>query len=592
MIDLLQAIANHSGIFADPAEAAIRRLLTFDDRAALQQRLQTLAPFDRAIVDLLPEAGSTRIAQSSVHDQAVAECRLYFNALGRLHIRPSADHMVDYGMRDTTPIGFLALDPKLVAEARKRADVWISNEMRQRESLEHVLVDAQRTGTLSRLLADVADSVQHVEAVSFYIDDALYAVVERVNNLISTRRGAGLLDALRCASVEEWRSSDRLAVIALRSLFLSGGPIRFEEFNGTELSATRLLERLSSLGSRYSVALNRHFHTPAHPFELGSAVGELAQKIGPDVGVRYRQVNGLTFHKEENLISRDKLDCVRDRCAAAFRNIRRRNIAYDGDDARSYFAEAADQAITATLRATASSNDIAEGSATTPLECLLEEVVSSAVASTGADYGMSSSLRKVGHLLVDDPGLFLERIADLTTKEFYCCIVATTGLVNRYGARLSGDVFRAVQARMQYNRWHFVPGNLPRESVPEGRHYFYPPVMPDIAEWVDQYHAGHARARVRYSIRAPGPEIIQPPLIISGHKFRGFYDIRVVRVEGEPFAMEDMLIARTHCLWMGEIWRKILSRCGDLDVREKLQVRGFVNGCGGTVDDFQYAEAV
>jgi hypothetical protein len=183
-------------------------------------------------------------------------------------------------------------------------------------------------------------------------------------------------------------------------------------------------------------------------------------------------------------------------------------------------------------------------------------------------------------------------VATLTPKDFFCCIVGSSHLARQFGSRLSGDVFRAVQARMQFNRWHFIPGNFPRSSVPDNRHYFYPPTMPDLAEWVDQFHAGHIRAAVRYSIRSPGPEILDVPLRISGHEFRGFYDVRVVRIEGAPFTIEDLRMVRAHSIWMGHIWRALVARCADSAVRAQLEITGFENGCGAVLEDDEAVSAI
>jgi hypothetical protein len=193
-------------------------------------------------------------------------------------------------------------------------------------------------------------------------------------------------------------------------------------------------------------------------------------------------------------------------------------------------------------------------------------------------------LRRPGALIGHPADALPELVAALTPKDFFCCIVGTAVLSRRFGSRLTSDVFRAVQARMQFNRWHFIVGNFPRNAVPDDRHYFYPPTMPDLAEWVDQFHGGHIRAAVRYSIRSPGPEILETPLQISGHGFRGFYDVRVVRIDGTPFAVEDLRLVRAHNAWMGQIWRTILARCADVMVRQQLEIAGFENGNGAVLD--------
>lgn len=587
MLDLLHDVANDAAIFSIPAKDAISHLLTLGGRANIQDGYQTLASFDRAVADLLPDVSSHRVSKHALCSDGHIDCSLYFNALGRLHIRFPTDPVIDNGLGPTIPIGHLALDASFMERAIARADGWRKAETQSRRTVTQILEDQEHSKTLSSFLDEVYDSVQHVEAVAFYIDDRLFAAVERINNLTTTRRGAGLLDLLRVQPLSAWSEADKLAVVALRSLFLSGKSVRFEEFNGSELSAVRLIDKLTALGRGYAAILDREFDQSQPLLTLAQTVGQLAGAIGSGSGVRYRKVNGLTFQKAEHIITHRESDAVRTRCEDAFGAISELRSLPNDADRCNYFRTAAHAAIDETVRelSNRTSSAPAEGAATTSLELLIEQIVGSAVLATNADYGMSSSLRRPGELVIDDTDQFLNRVAELTPKDFYCCMVALNRLRTRYGDRLSGDIFRAVQARMQYNRWHFIPGNLPRDRIPADRNFFYPPVVPDVAEWVDQYHAGHSRAGVRYSIRAPGPEIVQPPLKLCQFEFRGFYDIRVVRMEGQPFSTEDLLVTRTHCLWMGAVWRAIIERCADMRVREGLRITGFTNGFGKLIDE-------
>jgi hypothetical protein len=466
--------------------------------------------------------------------------------------------------------------------------------MQLRELIDRVLLDAENSGSLSGLLDDIEDSVRHVEAVCFYADDCLYAVMERVTNLVATRKGPGLIDHLRQCPVSDWRSSDRLAIVALRSLFLSGASVRFEEFNSIELTAKRFLQRLHNLGSSYSTARQNPFEPLVHPFELGRQVGALAKGLKGAPWVRYRRVNGITFQKQEHCIQLTADKTSEQILKTSLRTLRSKWPCEAADSARAFFTQGAQNAIETSCFETERKppGQAPYAGATSALERLIEDIVISAVQATDADYGMSSSLRRPGELFVDKTEELAAVVGALTPKDFYCCIAGTEELRQRFGERLNGDVFRAVQARMQFNRWHFVSGNLPRHLVADDRHYFYPPTMPDLAEWVDQFHAGHVRAAVRYSIRSPGPEIIDAPLEISGHEFRGFYDVRVVRVDDKPFDIQDLAIVRTHSLWMGYIWRTILANCLYPAVRGQLHIAGFANGHGAVLASAELAAAV
>jgi len=594
MIELLQSVISQSPPSTLPAKDAITGLLTFGNRVPIELRRPSLAPFDQAICDAVPNSDSVRITAEPGRSAGVENLRIYFNSLGRLHLRPVTENVLDYGLGGVIAIGHLALEPQIVRHARAEAHRIRLEEMQLRESIDRVLRDAENDGSLCGLLDDIEDSVRHVEAVCFYADDCLYAVMERVTNLVATRKGPGLIDQLRQCPVSAWRPSDRLAIVALRALFLSGASVRFEEFNSIELTAKRLLQRLHALGSSYATALQIPFEPLVHPFELGRQVGALAKSLSGKPWVRYRRVSGITFQKQEHCVQLPADQTSKQILQTSLHMLRCKWPCAPADSARAFFSQVAQNAIEASCFETErkASGQAPYAGATSALERLIEDVVISAVQATDADYGMSSSLRRPGELFVDDTEALAAVVGALTPKDFYCCIVGTEELQRRFGERLNGDVFRAVQARMQFNRWHFVPGNLPRHLVADDRHYFYPPVMPDLAEWVDQFHAGHVRAAVRYSIRSPGPEIVDAPLEISGHEFRGFYDVRVVRVDDKPFDIRDLAIVRTHSLWMGYIWRTILANCLDPAVRRQLQIAGFANGHGAVPASAELAAAV
>ena len=588
-MELLGKIVSSASLFAVPARDAVRTLLTFGDRVPIENRVVSLAAFDKEVFDLLP--ASVRLTREPAGRPDHEDLRLYFNALGRLHIRRACEDPVDYGLEQVIPVGYLALEPETLRQAAAAAEQARREEALLRREFDDALFEAERAGSLAALLDAIEDSVRHVEAVCFYVDDRLYAVMERGTNLVTTRKRPGLIEELRENPVLTWRSADRLAIAALRALFLSGRSIRFEEFNAVELTARRLRQFLHGLGALYSSTHSAFFEPSPHPFELGRQVGELAPTVNGGKWLRYRRVNGITFQKQEHCVRAAPEQKTERAIEASFQLMRSKWNCRETDDPRLFFTAAAEAAIEATcleLRSRGEAGEPGGQCATTTLERLIEDVVGSAVQRTNAEYGMSSSLRRPGQLLVDDPDALPGVVAALTPKDFFCCMVGSSYLARQFGPRLSGDVFRAVQARMQFNRWHFMPGNLPRNAVPGNRHYLYPPTMPDMAEWVDQFHGGHVRAAVRYSIRSPGPEILDAPLRISGHEFRGFYDVRVVRIEGAPFGIEDLKIVRAHSIWLGHIWRTILARCADPAVREQLHIPGFENGYGAVLaaDDF------
>src|SRR5262249_48606042 len=153
------------------------------------------------------------------------------------------------------------------------------------------------------------------------------------------------------------------------------------------------------------------------------------------------------------------------------------------------------------------------------------KTVASAVRVTNADYGMSSSLRDISRLVTYDEQTLVERIHAMNPGHFFTCFVSYNR-VDRVGAEQARWIAASGQKRMMLNRWHVIPGNLDRPLVRKSRHWYYPPLIPDIAIHSDMHRAAHNRARVKYSIRAPGPDMSRPPLNIARGLYRGFYDVR------------------------------------------------------------------
>src|ERR1700754_4638303 len=107
-MELLQKVISHASLFTVPAKDAVRMLLTFGDRAPIQNRLMSLAAFDRAVLDTLP--ASVRLTLEPAGKPDHEDLRLYFNGLGRLHIRRASDEPVEYGPEPNLAIGYLSLD--------------------------------------------------------------------------------------------------------------------------------------------------------------------------------------------------------------------------------------------------------------------------------------------------------------------------------------------------------------------------------------------------------------------------------------------------------------------------------------------------
>jgi hypothetical protein len=224
------------------------------------------------------------------------------------------------------------------------------------------------------------------------------------------------------------------------------------------------------------------------------------------------------------------------------------------------------------------------------VEYLMEKIVASAVRATKSDYGMSSSLRDLNRLVTYDEPTLVDEIHALTVNHFFTCYVSAD-MVPRLGAEEATAIATSVQKRMMFNRWHFIPGNLERPLIRKTRHWYFPPMVPDIAIHADMHRAAHNRARIKHSIRSPGPDMSRPGLFIGNQYFRGFYDIRVVRMEGDEYTMEDLLRSRRRTLWLESLYAALAQNAMRPNC-VPLMVKGFMPGAYAdiTVAENQPAE--
>ncbi|HSK40117.1 MAG TPA: hypothetical protein VK943_10160, partial [Arenibaculum sp.] len=428
------------------------------------------------------------------------------------------------------------------------------------------------------VLEEVIDHVEHVESVGFYVGDRFLALIDRYVNLIDDKTSKGFLSLLRDKPYDRWSKDEILVVAALHALFISGRAVRFEEFNGAALSARDLLARLHEISEAYRLAGCEVEMPPGQDlFARAWIIHQQAIRATGKPWLRYRWIYGLSFLKTEHVLGSTDTSEKEDVWIDEFGD--------DYDDLVSNRTEfmKSEHVAMAFLAAACLARDVAgmpcgKGSeaVTSWIEYLMERIVASAVRATDADYGMSSSLRDINSLVTYDEATLVDEIHALTPQHFFTCFVSND-LVARLGAEEAAAIATSVQKRMMFNRWHFIPGNLERPLVRKKRHWYYPPLVPDIAVHSDMHRAAHNRARVKYSIRCPGPDMSRPALLLGNEHYRGFYDIRVVRMEGDEFTTEDLLRVRRRTLWLEAVYAA-LAQHSMRPGRLPLTVAGFRTG--------------
>ncbi|MER7539928.1 hypothetical protein ABTX77_34910 [Streptomyces sp. NPDC097704] len=468
------------------------------------------------------------------------------------------------------PLAWLRVPPEVLELAEEEARSVEAREAAELHEVDTLLREWEAKGEIGSRLDRLADWVERVETVYIFVGREVFSKSDAGSNTL-TRDGR--LSDLRIRPVDGWSAADRLFVVLAHCLFSSGRSVRFEEFNGRQLSATRLRQYFLDRHANYSAAAGRP------PRDLhGIGLLDLAEEIRAlqeEVDrhsplMRYRRINGLTFVKNEYLADFPQPRDPHGLPELVARHGREQLGVEPTGRARDDLRALAVAAVLLDAR-TGEDAEVPAGAVRRAghgaVGELLAAIVLSAVCSTDSDYGMSSAVRDLTRLRGARPG-GADGVLELRKNDFVCCCLPHPTRMADVGDDTSSVLWRAAQ-RMMYNRWHFAPGEFDRADIPETRHYFFPPQIPDIAEHAEHHHGGHAASRVRFTIRAPGAQAWHPPFTVYGHGFRGCYDIRLVRMEGPAYTLRELREAVRHCSLVDELWRTLADgvQHGGLPVR-------------------------
>jgi hypothetical protein len=576
--DLTQYAQRGEFVSSSAYDAAVKAL-THGEIQPIAPSLKALDLYERAALSVLEKNRDLMIQETLAPDQAETTLALYVNTLGRLHIRLATLPHVLYDEEDrTVVIGYAPVTEAILADIGAAYDALLEDEAEAFAEIKSAMDRIEAEGGMARTLEEVIDHVEHVESVGFFVGERFLALIDRFVNLIDHRKHKGFLSALRDKSYAEWTRDETLTVAAIHSLFLSGRAVRFEEFNGATLTARDLLTRLRELTEAYTAAgCEAEMPEGLDLFDRARVTMRQAFQAPGKPWLRYRWVYGLNFMKSERILrstaSTEGNDVWVEEFGGDFKELVGDNAAFPQSE-HIFMAQLAQACVARDVAGVPC--DKGSAAATSWVEYLMEKIVASAVRATKSDYGMSSSLRDLNRLVTYDEPTLVDEIHALTVNHFFTCYVSAD-MIPRLGEEEATVIATSVQKRMMFNRWHFIPGNLERPLIRKTRHWYFPPMVPDIAIHADMHRAAHNRARIKHSIRSPGPDMSRPPLFIANQYFRGFYDIRVVRMEGDEYTMEDLLRSRRRTLWLESLYAALAQNAMRPDC-VPLMVKGFAPG--------------
>ena len=398
-------------------------------------------------------------------------------------------------------------------------------------------LDAQGAEGRDALLEQAKEAALRTAPFVLYQEQKQYTNFRDHNTLTGKTLWPGhpdcALSSLQGLPLDLWSDSDVQLIVCLTLLIHSAGFGRVEEANSTQLTVDHVAYMLERVREGYN-SLPGGEKIPAAASNTVAALDELAlalraRRQQPAANAHlYREIHGALMHKIE-------------RVAPAFGAAARAREDAMVERLRERLPLAGATLEELGLHAAASPAWLARphGEFGTGLESLVYEAVAASAEAFEADFAMSRGMRSLPDLIT---ALREERWAELVEWDitnFFCCVVPQPSARRHFGDSVAAlaDTAWAMSSRMQYNSWHFVPGNVPRTPEVIARDHFVPPTIPDVAFYSDQHHHGHVNNKVRFSIRSP------QAVEVDGRRFNGFMDLRLLRCDGTPFNEQDLLAA-------------------------------------------------
>lgn len=195
---------------------------------------------------------------------------------------------------------------------------------------------------------------------------------------------------------------------------------------------------------------------------------------------------------------------------------------------------------------------------------MMHTIINRAISRTSSDIGMARGFRAPLKFYEAHQKDELEKIFNWGQNEYFCCVVPSALMKSAFqnNSKILAGVLTAISKRMEYNSWHYTPGNFLNNQTRITRHFYFPPVMADITKWSDQHHKGHVFAKVRHAIRCPGS-------IKNGATiYNAFFDLRLMKQSGSDYSENDLVIA----IYYKEILKLLFQSWFDVCKRTKQEI--------------------
>ncbi|MBP2050674.1 hypothetical protein J2Z21_003613 [Streptomyces griseochromogenes] len=528
---------------ATDTASQIETLLTLDGRLEADHARRALTRAEAAALETLTrpgrepgpgEPGGPR-PTSDAASASVFTSALVLTRHGRLLVTlPGARSLPEDFVGVAARIGWSEADLAHYRLLLADADQRVAHEIHEsRTWLERIGAEGR-----TRAVAALRNAVFMVPPVQLYRDRTVYSNLRDDGNLT----GKTLLPThpdcffhhLDRLPPQMWTDEEAVVVACLWLLHLSGGPNRIESFNGYQLTLDHVADNFRAMRALY-LQVDPDADIDVVPDRPGEYTVEGLETVAARLAVvRAELVSGRRLYYEINATTRRKSEFLLPGPSGPSRQEKGICERLSG----LLPGEAADlDAAVALLR---SERDwLAEPMPEHPsgFEALIHTVVAAATEHFAADFALSRGIRSLPKLIDALGRRDWAEIVSWELPDFYCCVVpGATALAQHGGDRASvADSAWAMSARMQYNTWHVMPGNLPKDPAVQARDFLAPHALPDLAVHSDLHHRGHVANNIRYSARSP------ERVMVAGHPFQSLTDLRILRCEGPPFERSDLV---------------------------------------------------
>ncbi|MCG1797818.1 hypothetical protein K4S62_11510 [Staphylococcus epidermidis] len=407
---------------------------------------------------------------------------------------------------------------------------------------------------LNNIVSYIKFHIYHMAPILLYINDSTYNTFYNFNNLIEELDGDTnyyVLNELVDKSFHDWSQEEKEFVFSMYLLLSSGPPARGEEVNGIHFSLSFLEEYFNSKINSYTkISGNSEQIMLVDNYSLyqkAQYIYNLRKHIEEHY-IIYREINGLNLHKKEKFIAKKNTKYFD---AKLYNDI----MQYlNQSDSGNYYKLFYDTIKTNINR---QPEEI--------IEKIFDIVLNRAIVTTKSDIAMTRGLRAPLSFSEAHDKDNLEKIFNWKQKEYFCCVIPSKKMIEGFkeNKTLLAGILTAISKRMQYNSWHYTPGNFLENQKRFTRHFYFPPVMSDITEWSDQHHRGHVFASVNHAIRCPGS--------IKNHnkRYNAFFDLRLMKQKGDKYSKESLIMA----LHYKDVLNNLYQSWFDVCKNEKIDIR-------------------